>query len=120
VQASPRELTVTVNLADGLRSLVAPDDALFIYAKAMQGPPMPLAVKRLTVGQLPVTVKLTDSDAMMPSMKISAFDQVIVGARVSKSGNPIGQPGDLFVEMGSVDSKNPPPELSLIINQIKP
>ena len=80
---------------------------------------MPLAVKKLTVKDLPVEVSLSDSDAMMPTMKLSSFNQVIVGARVSKSGNPVAQSGDLFVEKNSIDSKNPPADLHLEINQVK-
>jgi len=112
-------ITLSVDLDAGLRDKVTAQDTVFIYAKAMQGPPMPLAVKRLKVSNLPVSVSLSDSDAMMPSMKLSNFAQVIVGARVSKSGNPIAQPGDLFIEMDSIDSKNPPADLKLIINQTK-
>jgi cytochrome c-type biogenesis protein CcmH len=112
-------ISVSVDLAESLKANAAPGDAVFIYAKAMQGPPMPLAVKRVTVRDLPVEVSLSDMDAMMPTMKLSSFDQVIVGARVSKSGNPVAQAGDLFVEMESIDSKNPPADLYLEINQVK-
>ena len=69
---------------------------------------MPLAVKRLRLQDLPVTLSLSDADAMMPSMKLSSFDQVIVGARVSFSGNPVAQSGDFYTEQESVDSANPP------------
>jgi len=112
-------ITLSVDLDAGLRDKVTAQDTVFIYAKAMQGPPMPLAVKRLKVSDLPVSVSLSDSDAMIPNMRLSKFAQVIVGARVSKSGNPIAQPGDLFIEMDSIDSKNPPADLKLIINQTK-
>jgi len=112
-------ISLNVDLDAALRSQVSAQDSVFIYAKAMQGPPMPLAVKRLTVADLPVSVSLSDSDAMMPNMKLSSFAEVIVGARVSKSGNPVAQPGDLFVEVGSIDSKNPPATLSLMIDQVK-
>jgi cytochrome c-type biogenesis protein CcmH len=68
---------------------------LFVYAKAAVGPPMPLAVQRLPASQLPVTVTLSDGMGMLPNVKLSQFPQVIVGARVSKSGNAIAQSGDL-------------------------
>ena len=112
-------LTVNIDLDASLKDQVAPGDAVFVYAKAMQGPPMPLAVKKLTVADLPASVSLSDSDAMMPTMKLSSFEQVIVGARISKSGNPVAQPGDLFVEQESINSSNPPSGLSLLINQVK-
>jgi cytochrome c-type biogenesis protein CcmH len=114
-----RSLTLKVELNNSLQDLVEPGDAVFVYAKAAKGPPMPLAVKRLAVSELPAEVTLSDTDAMMPEMKLSAFDVVIVGARISKSGNPVAQPGDLFVEVGGVDSSNPPQDLVLSINQVK-
>jgi cytochrome c-type biogenesis protein CcmH len=114
-----RSLTLKVELNNSLQDLVEPGDAVFVYAKAAKGPPMPLAVKRLVVSELPAEVTLSDTDAMMPEMKLSAFDVVIVGARISKSGNPVAQPGDLFVEVVGVDSSNPPQDLVLSINQVK-
>ena len=119
VVASVATIGVSVDLDASLRDQAAPGDAVFIYAKAMQGPPMPLAVKKLTVRDLPISVELSDNDAMIATMKLSSFDQVIVGARISKSGNPVAQPGDLYVEVGSINSKNPPSDLSLLINQVK-
>jgi cytochrome c-type biogenesis protein CcmH len=114
-----RSLTLKVELSNSLRQLVKPDDSVFVYAKAVNGPPMPLAVKRLTVSDLPTEVTLSDTDAMMPAMKLSAFDLVVVGARISKTGNPVAQPGDLFVEVTGIDSSNPPQDLLLSINQVK-
>ena len=114
-----RSLTLKVELNESLRQLVKPGDSVFVYAKAASGPPMPLAVKRLAVSDLPAEVTLSDADAMMPQMKLSAFDLVVVGARVSKTGNPVAQPGDLFVEVTGIDSSNPPQDLLLSINQVK-
>jgi len=114
-----RSLTLKVELNESLQQLVKPGDSVFVYAKAASGPPMPLAVKRLVVSDLPVEVTLSDADAMMPQMKLSAFDLVVVGARISKTGNPVAQPGDLFVEVGGIDSSNPPQDLLLSINQVK-
>jgi len=112
-------LNLSISLAENLRHLAAPGDSVFVYAKAMDGPPMPLAVKRLTVQDLPTDVILSDSDAMIQTMKLSTFARVIVGARVSISGNPVAQPGDLFVESGGIDSSNPPPKIELSIDQVK-
>ncbi len=95
-------VTVEVSLDPALAESVAPGDAVFIYAKATSGPPMPLAAVRKTVAELPLTVTLDDSMAMMPAMKLSAFPQVTVGARVSKTGNAISQPGDLIGEVTPV------------------
>lgn len=84
---SARGLTVQVDLAAALKDQVQPSDSVFIFARATSGPPMPLAVKRLTVADLPAEVSLSDSDAMMPQLKLSGFAQVQLVARISRSGN---------------------------------
>ncbi|MFK0089454.1 c-type cytochrome biogenesis protein CcmI [Pseudomonas sp. NPDC090755] len=87
VAAGPR-LKVRVELAAALKDKVKPDDTVFIFARASAGPPMPLAAKRVTVAQLPIEVELSDSDAMMPNMKLSSFPEVQLVARVSRAGQP--------------------------------
>ena len=84
-----------VRLAPAIAAQAAPTDTVFIFARAVQGPPMPLAVLRKQVRELPVQFALDDSMAMAPGASLSGSPQVIVGARVSKSGNPAAQPGDL-------------------------
>jgi cytochrome c-type biogenesis protein CcmH len=113
-------LKVSVSLVDEIKQRVSSDNLVFIYAKAASGPPMPLAVKRLTVGDLPVTIELSDADAMIPSMTLSSFDDLIIGARVSMSGNPVAQAGDLYIETGSVDRNTVVADgVTLSISQIK-
>lgn len=85
VQAS---IKVSVDLADALKSKVLPGDSVFIFARAVSGPPAPLAVKRVTVADLPITVELGDVDAMMPQLKLSNFPEVQLVARVSRAGQP--------------------------------
>lgn len=80
-------LTVRVELADDVRSQVQATDTVFIFARATAGPPMPLAVKRLTVADLPAEVSLSDSDAMMPQLKLSGFPQVQLVARISRAAD---------------------------------
>lgn len=79
-------LKVRVELAASLKDKVQPGDSVFVFARASSGPPMPLAVKRMTVADLPTEVELSDADAMMPQLKLSAFPQVQLVARVSRSG----------------------------------
>lgn len=81
-------LKVKVSLAPQLQAKVQPGDSVFVFARAVSGPPMPLAVKRMTVAELPVEVELTDADAMMPQLKLSNFAEVQLMARVSRAGQP--------------------------------
>ncbi|MDI9779788.1 c-type cytochrome biogenesis protein CcmI [Pseudomonas putida] len=81
-------LKVRVELAAALKDKVKPDDTVFIFARASNGPPMPLAAKRVTVAQLPLEVELSDADAMLPQMKLSQFAEVQLVARVSRAGQP--------------------------------
>ncbi len=112
-------IKLVVDISAELKAKASPDTAVFIYAKAMQGPPMPLAVRKMQLSDLPVSLTLSDDDAMMPTMKLSSFDQVIVGARVSSSGNPVAQSGDFYTEREAVDSSNPPAQINLTIDQVK-
>lgn len=93
-------LKVRVDLASELKAKVQPGDSVFIFARAVSGPPAPLAAKRLTVADLPVTVELGDADAMMPQLKLSNFPEVQLVARISRAGQPtagewVGRSGPL-------------------------
>ena len=85
----------TVVLAGELAGKVAPQDTVFIFARAADGPRMPLAILRRQVRDLPVAFALDDTMAMTPEMTLSKFPRVVVGARISKSGSATPQPGDL-------------------------
>jgi cytochrome c-type biogenesis protein CcmH len=93
--AGAEVLRGTVDLAPGLRGDVKPTDAVFVFARAAEGPKMPLAIRKLTVQDLPYAFALDDAAAMAPGMTISSFDQVVIGARVSKSGDATARKGDL-------------------------
>jgi cytochrome c-type biogenesis protein CcmH len=84
-----------VKLAPALAAKIEPTDTVFIFARAAEGPRMPLAILRRQARDLPIEFALDDSMAMTPTMKLSSFPQVVIGARVSKSANATPQPGDL-------------------------
>ena len=79
---------------------------------------MPLAILRRKASELPISFTLDDSTAMSPEMKLSKFAQVIVGARISKSGNAMPQPGDLIGQAGPL--KPPVTQLDIMINSVQP
>jgi len=85
----------TVQLAPALADKVSPTDTVYIFARAVDGPRMPLAILKKQAKDLPVTFALDDSMAMTPSLALSNFPSVVVGARVSKSGSATPQSGDL-------------------------
>ncbi len=89
------QITVEVALDPGLTAQASDEDTVFIFARAVQGPKMPLAIVRKQVKDLPLTVTLNDSMAMTPAMVLSNFSEVTVGARVSKSGQAMPSSGDL-------------------------
>lgn len=88
-------VTVRVTLAPSLLGKTQPDDTVFVFAKAAVGKPVPLAIVRKQVKDLPVEVVMDDSMAMAAGMNLSAFPQIVLGARVSKSGQAMPTAGDL-------------------------
>jgi cytochrome c-type biogenesis protein CcmH len=84
-----------VSIAPGLASKGATTDTLFVFAREMNGPPMPVAIVRATKKDLPFTFRLDDSTSMMPSRKLSDVGTVVIVARLSKSGQAMPQSGDL-------------------------
>jgi cytochrome c-type biogenesis protein CcmH len=102
VATAGKSVSGTVTLAPGLAAQAAPGDTVFVFARAVGGGRMPLAVQRAKVGDLPLSFKLDDSMAMTPAATLSGAQQVIVGARISKSGNAIPQAGDLAGEAAPV------------------
>ena len=115
VPATAVAIDVKVSLAPELQNQTSPSDTVFIYAQASSGSPMPLAIVRKQVSDLPLSVSLTDSLAMTPTMKLSNFTTVKLLARISKSGNAMKQAGDLIgvIEDVTVTDKTPH---TLIIN----
>ncbi|PIB49493.1 cytochrome C [Pseudomonas sp. 2588-5] len=81
-------MKVRVDLSADVKAKALPTDSVFIFARAVSGPPAPLAAKRVTVAELPITVELGDADAMMPQLKLSNFPEVQLVARISRAGVP--------------------------------
>ncbi len=109
-------INVQVSIDDSIKSKTGPTNTVFIYAKALSGSPMPLAIVRKQVADLPVSVTLDDAMAMMPAMKLSNFKQVKVVARISKTGTAKQQKGDFIgsVELSDLTAK---PSVVIVINQ---
>ncbi len=117
--AAAPHLTVTVSLDPKLTGKLDPEATLFVYARAAKGPPMPLAIQRLKASQLPLTTTLDDSMGMLPNLKLSMFPQIVVGARISKSGNAMAQSGDLQILSAPLDVHRSEP-IALRIDQVVP
>ena len=118
-QAAGVRLKLLVKLDEKFAASVNENDTLFILAKAINGPPMPLAVVKKKVRDLPLTIELNDSMAMLPQARLSHFAQVKLIARISRSSNPLQQSGDLFAELSPVSVPNENLQ-TLVINQQAP
>ena len=111
-------LSVNVSLAQGFEA--PPETAVFVYARAWQGAPMPLAIARLKLVDLPTRVTLDETMAMSPTMTIASVDQVELVARVSFSGTARPESGDFQGSLGPITVADDPGELSLIIDNRLP
>ena len=91
----PRTIKGTVTVAPGLAGKGSPTDTLFVFAREVGGPPMPVSIVRATKKDLPFTFQLDDSTSPMPSRKLSGAGSVVIVARLSRSGQAMPQSGDL-------------------------
>ena len=114
VVSTGRILKVLVELGNGVEAQA--NDMVYVYARAFAGPPMPLAVQRLTVANLPTLVTLTPDQAMMQGMSLNDFDRVQLVARVSESGIANASPDDYEVLSGEIDMKLEQPVIKLVIS----
>ena len=119
VDAAAKAVEVSVRLDPALSAQASAQDTVFIFARAAQGPRMPLAIVRKRVAELPVTVTLDDSLAMSPAMVLSNFDEVTIGARISKSGNAMPQSGDLQGSVTPVQVEAGA-SVEVVINEVTP
>jgi cytochrome c-type biogenesis protein CcmH len=111
-------LSGQVSISAELASRMAAGDTLFVFARAVQGPRMPLAIVKRAASVLPASFALDDTMAMAPELRLSGYSEVIVGARISKSGNATPQSGDLIgqsapVRVGAKD-------LRIVIDRVQP
>jgi cytochrome c-type biogenesis protein CcmI len=116
--ANTAHIVVNVALDPKFKDSVGPNDTLFVFAKAAHGPPMPLAITRLTAAQLPARLTLTDAMGMVPGLTLSRFPQVVVGARISKSGNATPQRGDLQTLSASTTTAETKPVQLIIAERV--
>ena len=107
----------TVSIDSRLASRVQPDATLFIYAKSADSPGPPLAVLRTTAAGWPVSFRLDDSMAMVPSRRLSQFDKVVIEARISRSGQAAPGSGDLYVTSPAVSPGTAGQSLALVIDR---
>jgi cytochrome c-type biogenesis protein CcmH len=114
-QATTAAVTVELSLSPQFAAGVAPDDTVFIFAQAATGPKMPLAVARRRAAELPLRIVLDDSSAMTQGMNLSSFNQVVVSARVSRSGNASAASGDLQGKSAIIDPAGKP-SIKLVID----
>jgi cytochrome c-type biogenesis protein CcmH len=111
-------VTGVVTLDPAIAAKASPDDTVFIFARAAEGPRMPLAILKRQVKDLPVKFTLDDSQAMTPAMKLSSFPEVVVGARVSKTAQAAPQSGDLEGLSGTI--KVGATDVAIVIDKILP
>jgi cytochrome c-type biogenesis protein CcmH len=112
-------LQVQVSVAPELQDRVAPNDVVFVYARAPAGPPMPVAAVRLQASQLPLTVTLDDATSLMPGTRLSQFPEVRIEARVAKGGTAAAARGDLRGEVTGV-KVGTPEAVAVVVNSVLP
>jgi cytochrome c-type biogenesis protein CcmH len=116
--APEASVRVLVELAP---ELSAPADAtVYVFARAVGGPPMPLAVTRLEAAALPSVVTLSDAQAMVPGQGLGSVPEVELVARVSASGDVRGAPGDLEGRAGPVDPRATERVVPLLVDRVLP
>jgi cytochrome c-type biogenesis protein CcmH len=113
-----RRLAGVATLSPALAARVKPDDTLFIYARAAEGPPMPLAILRAKASDLPLSFTLDEGMGMVPGVSLSGVPKVMVIARISKSGSAELQSGDLVGSAGPVAPNAR--DVRIVIDRITP
>ncbi|WP_024460146.1 c-type cytochrome biogenesis protein CcmI [Marinimicrobium sp. LS-A18] len=115
--ASEDKVSVTVEVSLGEQVQYDGDETVFVYARAWDGSPMPLAIQRVAANQLPISITLDETMAMSPAASLATVEQVELVARLSHSGDAVPQAGDWEGRMGPVDLENRSEPLTLVIDE---
>ncbi|MBC7655895.1 MAG: cytochrome C biogenesis protein [Frankiaceae bacterium] len=110
---------VEVSIDGVLAGQVRPGDVLFVYARTLEGVGPPLAAKRIVLGRLPQVINLGDADSPMPTAKLSSQPEVVVMARLSRSGDANSASGDIEADPVTVSTK-PGSSASVVLNRTVP
>lgn len=114
-----KSVNVLVHLSPELQSKLTGQETLFVFARAANGPPMPIAAKKLSVSSWPLGTTLTDADNAMPTRTLSQFEHIRVGARLSISGNAMPESGDWEAKIIDVQGQ-PNAPIVLTIDTVRP
>lgn len=117
--AAAAALRVKVRVDRTLAGKYSPDDTLYVFARALAGPPMPLAVVKRRAGELPLTIDLDDRQSMMPQRPLSSVQEITVTARISRHGSPEPQPGDLEAVAVPVRQSGKAQAVELVIQSLR-
>lgn len=117
VEADAAEASIKVNVAADIGADLPPETTVFVYARAANGPKMPLAIQRLQLGDLPASVELNDSMAMSPAMRLSTANTVQVIARISLSGQATAQNGDWEARSKPLQTRRQADAVELVIRE---
>lgn len=117
--ASNSEISITVDLDPALADSQPQNGTLFVFAKAASGPQMPLAVVKMTEYSFPLTVTLSDANAMVDGLNLSSVEQIILTARLSKDATVVTSSGELEGKSDVLERANVK-EYSLLINELIP
>lgn len=109
---------VKIDVSPELRAQTSPEQILFVFARAVRGPRAPLAVVRAKVSDLPLSITLDDSKAVVPMLRMSNFDEVVITARISKSGGAKKVSGDLEGISPAINTNNAVKPVHLVIDSV--